>query len=170
MSFIELANNRFSVRKFKDIPVEDEKIALMLEAAQKAPTACNLQPIKIIVVKSKEALAKIKKCTECHFDAPLNFIICADTNACWKRSYDGKKSGDVDASIITSHMMLEAADLGLGTTWVMYFIPEAVKTEFGLPEGLEPIAMLPTGYAIDDCAPAKQHSINKPIDELVDFE
>lgn len=87
-------------------------------------------------------MTKLRKCTECHFGAPAAILICYDKNECWQRKYDGKISGDIDASIVTTHMMLEATVLGVGTTWVMNFIPEAVREEFAIPTNIELVALL----------------------------
>jgi nitroreductase len=118
MEFEELARNRYSLRKFSPKPVEKEKLDLILEAGRLAPTACNYQPQRILVIKSEEALAKLKKCTPYVFDAPTALLVCYDGKVSWKRGYDGKESGDIDASIVGTHLMMEAAQLGLGTTWV----------------------------------------------------
>lgn len=165
--FLELAADRYSVRKFSQRPVEQEKLDLILRAGQLAPTAHNNQPQRILVVNSAEALEKLKKCTTSHYNCAAALIICYDKNECWVRPYDGKNSGDVDASIVTTHMMLEAENLGIGTTWVMYFIPEAVKTEFELPENIEPTAILVMGYPADDAAPGPRHAERFDLDKTV---
>lgn len=167
MDFLKLAAERCSVRKFEARPVPREYIDKILAAGNLAPTAHNNQPQKIIVVRSEEALALLRKCTECHYNAPLAFIISYDKNQVWKRSYDGKDSGDVDTSIVTTHMMMEAADLGLGSCWVMYFIPEAVRVEFELPENLEPAAILLVGYAAG--APSPDHTKRSPVENYVTY-
>lgn len=167
MEFLKLAAQRYSARKFEDRAVPREAIDKILSAARLAPTAHNNQPQEIIVVQSAEALALLRKCTECRYDAPLAFIISYDKNLVWKRSYDGKDSGDVDASIVTTHMMLEAADLGLGSCWVMYFIPEAVRVEFELPENLEPVAILLVGYA--DGEPSPRHEERNAVEAYVTY-
>lgn len=167
MDFLELASKRYSVRSFKKDPVPDELVSKIIEAGRISPTACNKQAFRIITVKSAEGIERFKKCTECHYDAPLGFIVCKDTAREWVRPYDGARSGDVDASIVTTQMMLEAADLGIGSVWVMYFIPEAVKTEFELPEGIEPVALLPMGYPAVDAKPSKMHTEYRDIDETV---
>lgn len=167
MEFLDLAAQRYSVRKFEDRPVPQEAIDKILSAANLAPTAHNDQPQEIIVVRSAEALALLRKCTECHYDAPLAFIISYDRDRVWKRSYDGKDSGDVDVSIVTTHMMLAAVDLGLGSCWVMYFIPEAVRVEFELPENLEPVAILLVGYAAGE--PSPRHGKRRSTDEYVTY-
>lgn len=169
MDFLELAENRFSVRAFSDRKVERDVIEKILRAGQVAPTACNFQPQRIFVIESEEALEKLRKCTMSHFHAPLAFLICYDRNECWKREYDGKSSGDIDASIVCTHMMLEAANLGVGSTWVMHYIPEAVKVEFELPDGLESTALLVMGYPKEGVAPSPLHSRTKPIADTVKF-
>ena len=118
MNLIELMKERYSVRIFDKKNVEDEKINMILEAARLAPTACNFQPQKILVIKSKESLQKMKLCTPYTFDAPLIMLICFDKNISWKRKIDNVDMGGVDASIVATHMMLEISNLGLGSTWV----------------------------------------------------
>lgn len=168
-SFLSLAKARYSVRAFRPDPVPDSILNEILEAGRAAPTACNKQPQRIIAVRSAEGLEKLRKCTECHYNAPLALIVGYDRNECWKRSTDGHSSGDIDASIVTTHLMLAAVSLGVGSTWVMWFIPEAVKTEFGTPESFEPTAILVMGYPAEDSAPAKMHTDKKGPGETVTF-
>lgn len=165
MDFMDLAAQRYSVRKYKDCPVPKECIDKILAAGRLAPTAHNNQPQEIIVVSSEEGRALLRKCTECHYNAPLAFIVCYNADKAWQRGYDGKCSGDIDASIVTTHMMLEAQALGLGSTWIMYFIPEAVRVEFGLADNVVPTAILLAGYA--DAEPSKDHSRRREPEEYV---
>ncbi len=167
MSFLDLAMNRYSVRKFSKAPVEKEKLDMILEAGRIAPTACNNQPQSILVLQSPEAMAKLKKCTPCHLEAPMAILICYDKDTSWKRPFDSKDHGEIDASIVCASMMFEAAELGLGTTWVCYFDPEAVAREFSLPDNLVPSSLLPLGYAADNAAPAPLHAQRKPIEDTV---
>lgn len=169
MDFLSLAGKRYSVRKFADKPVEKEKLDKILEAGRIAPTACNNQPQKIIVINDKAALEKIKKCTRYGFGAPVVLIICYDKEESWKRSSDGTDMGDVDAAIVTTHLMLEAAGLGLGSTWVGSFDPAAACREFALPDNIIPVAFLPVGYPADDAAPSGNHASRKPIGETVSY-
>lgn len=170
MAFIDLAAERYSVRKFSERSVEQEKIDLILKAAQLAPTACNNQPQRILVMQSDSALSKLKECTNYHFHAPLAFLICYDSTVSWKRSFDGDDSGEVDASIVTTQMMLQAAEIGLGTTWVGYFNPEKTREIFGLPENYVPVAILPTGYPADNAVPSANHSKRYPIEQTVWYD
>lgn len=167
VDFLKLVAERYSVRKFTDKAIEPDIIDKILKAGHLAPTACNRQPQRILVINSEEGLSKLKKCTECHFNAPTAMLICYDKKECWQREYDGKISGDIDASIVTAHMMLEASALGIGTTWVMHFIPEAVKEEFDIPNNIEPVALLVMGYPAEDSKPYPSHSQFKPIEDIV---
>ena len=119
MDFITIAKQRMSVRDYKETKVEPEKLEQILEAAHVAPTAANLQPIRLIAVQSEEGLAKISKAANI-YGAPLAIIVCADHDKAWVRPFDQKQTGDIDASILTDHMMLQATELGLGTVWVCY--------------------------------------------------
>ncbi|AEF81101.1 nitroreductase family protein [Leadbettera azotonutricia] len=167
MGFKELAAARYSVRKFKDRAVEKEKVDLILEAARNAPTAANKQPQRILVIDTDEELKKVDACTRFRFETSLVFLVCYDQNECWVRSFDGEKSGEVDASIVTTQMMLQAADIGLGTTWVMFFDPAKTREEFKLPPHIIPVAFLPTGYPADDAEPSDRHAVRHPLEKLI---
>lgn len=167
IGFMELVRKRYFVRKFSDNPIEQEKLDLILTAGQLAPTAHNSQPQRVYVLQSEEALEKLQKCKMSHFGETLAILVCADTNVCWKRDYDGKPSGDIDAAIVTTYMMLAAQELGIGSTWIMHFIPEAVKEEFGLPDNEEPVSLLVMGYPAADSKPSPLHSKRKDLTEIV---
>ncbi len=170
MDFLKLATDRYSVRKFSDRPIEREKLERILEAGRVAPTACNKQPQRVVVIDSPSSVAKMRMCTGSHFGAPAGLLVCYDKTECWVRDYDGKPSGEVDASIVATHMMLEAAELGIGTTWVMHFIPEAVRCEFELLDNIEPVALLVMGYPADDVSPSPMHAKYRPNEELVVYD
>ena len=170
MDFLTLAADRYSVRKFKDIPVETEIINKILKAGHLAPTGCNYQPQKILVINTKESLENLKGCTKCHFNAPLAMLICYDKNECWERKYDGALSGQTDASIVTTHMMLQAHELGVGSCWIMHFNPFAMREIFNIPENYEMAALLVMGYPSEDSEPIQMHSTFRPEDEIVFYE
>jgi len=167
MDLLELFKERYSCRNFSDKRIEKERIDKILEAARLAPTACNNEPFIIYSLESKEALETFKKCTRCHFNEQLVFIVCGKKDEAWVREYDNKNSLDVDCSIIGTHMMLEAKSLGIDSTWVMYFISEAIKEEFNLDDNLEPVLCLLMGYSIENDEPSIRHNKRKNIDELV---
>jgi nitroreductase len=165
--FLKLAAERYSVRRFIDKDIDQNTIDKILKAGYLAPTACNRQPQRIIVINGSEGRERLRKCTECHFNAPAAMLVCYSREESWKRCYDGKTSGEIDASIVATHMMLEAASLGVGTTWIMHFIPEAVRCEFSIPDDIEPVALLIMGYPALDAKPSPLHSEFRQLDELV---
>lgn len=168
MDFLELARSRYSVRKYKTAPVEDEKIALILEAARLAPTACNYQPQKIFVAKSEEARAKLAKVSPCTFNAPVVFVVGYDDTRCAKgRVAPDHDFGDTDAAIACTHMTLEAAQLGLGSCWVGMFVEEDVRQALGIPANVRIRELLPVGYPADDAAPAPLHEKSRELSDIV---
>ncbi|MHB1653633.1 MAG: nitroreductase family protein [Desulfitobacteriaceae bacterium] len=170
MDFLEIAKKRYAVRKYQAKKVEEDKVMKILEAGRVAPTAANLQPQRLIVVLEREGLEKLKKAVNI-YDAPLAIIICSDHNRAWKRPFDGKNMVDIDASIVTDHMMLQATELGLGTVWICYFKPDVLRKEFNLPANLEPINILAIGYADEEGALAERHdTARKPLADLVSYE
>lgn len=170
MDFINIAKQRCSVRSYMDKKVETDKLEKILEAAHVAPTAANLQPVHLIAVQSEEGLAKISKGANI-YGAPLAIIVCADHNKAWVRPFDKKQSGDIDASILTDHMMLQATELGLGSVWVCYFQPDIIRREFNLPANLEPVNILVIGYSNDGAADTSRFDSDRiPMSQLVSYE
>jgi nitroreductase len=170
MEFNKLIEERYSVRKFKSEHISQTVIEKILAAGHKAPTGCNYQPQRILVLNTDESLDKLKKCTKCHFNAPTAMIICHNTDESWKRPYDSALSSAVDASIVTTYMMLAAQQEGIGSCWVMHFKPDEIKKEFNVPGNVEPAAILVMGYPADDAEPLDLHFKNRPIDEVVVYE
>ena len=166
--FLTLAQERCSCRRFAQTPVSEEDLRYILEAGRVAPTACNKQPHRVHVLRSEDALAKLRLCTRSHFGCTAALLVCYDVRESWKRSFDGQDSGWVDASIVTTHMMLAAHEKGVGNTWVMYFDPAAVREQFTLPEHEIPVAILVMGHPAEDAAPSPMHADNKPLEDTVD--
>lgn len=167
MSFIEIARKRYSARAYKSIPVEDEKLQKVLEAARLAPTACNLQPFRLIVIHTKGRGEELRRIygPRWFVQAPIIICICGIPSQSWVRR-DGKNYCDVDVTIAMDHLILAAADLGLGTCWVAAFNPEAARSILGLPDDVEPIAFTPLGYPDDQPG----YKRRKSMDELVSYE
>ena len=166
--FLQLASDRFSVRAYKDTPVEKEKIDLILAAAKKAPTACNYQPQKIYAVidgEKRKALAAVSPCT---FDAPVIFVVGYDSTRSAKgRVCEGHDFGDTDAAIVCTHMMLEAADLGLGSCWVGYFKENDVRAALGIDETIRIRDLLPVGYPAESAVPSAMHNTCRADDDMI---
>ena len=100
MEFEQLISERYSVRSFTKQHLPQEVITKILQAGHKAPTGCNYQPQRILVLNTDESIERLRGCTRCHFDAPSAMLICHDTRESWKRPYDGALSSPVDAIIV----------------------------------------------------------------------
>lgn len=167
LDFLDLVEERFSVRSFTNEPVPENSLNRILHAAHMAPTAVNAQPQKLYVIQSREALEKLKICTPCHFNAPLAILVCYDRNESWRRPFDGQDSGFMDASIVATHMMLQVYTEGMGCTWVMHFNPDAIHEQFGIPEEHVPVCLLPMGFPGPKAKPASGHLSVRPMAENV---
>ncbi len=170
MDFEKLIDERYSVRNFKSEHLEQTVIDKILEAGHKAPTGCNYQPQRILVLNTDESIEKLKECTKCHFNAPTAMLVCHNKDESWKRMYDGALSSPVDAVIVTTYMMLAAQNEGVGTCWVMHFDPAKMRETFSIPENVEPVALLVMGYPSDDAKPLDLHFKSRPIDETVIYD
>ena len=170
MEFSQLVKERYSVRSFADKQIESEKLNKILLAGNAAPTAKNLQPQRIYVVQSKEALAKINEVCACIFGAPTVLLVAADKTEAWKNPfYDTYNTEDVDASIVCTHIMLQAWELGIGSCWVGYFDEERVKKQMGLPDDEKLVAILPIGYPAEGAKPSPRHAQRKDLDKTVKY-
>lgn len=176
MDFMDISKMRVTVRKFDAKSVEEDKLQKILEAGRWAPTAVNYQPQRILVLNTPESMEKVKEfCTfgydkkyaelakECadekhrknvyYYGAPLVLFICYDKECCWTHPQNGESSGTTDAVIVSTHMMLEAASLGLGTVWISYFDKEKAREMLQIPNNWEPVNMLYIGYPSADFTP-----------------
>lgn len=171
MEFIDLAKKRYSVRKYKDKPVEKQKLEYILEAGRIAPSAANYQPWYFIVVQNDENRAKLATVYKRQWiqQAPVLLVICGDTNKAWVRS-DGKNHCDIDISIATDHITLAAAEMDLGTCWICNFDVEKTRELLQLPENIEPIVILTLGYPDNEVNLERHATQRKSIDEIVKWE
>ena len=167
MEFADVIHCRYSVRAYKPDSVEDEKLHKVLEAALSAPTACNLQPFRLIVIHTRGREAELQRIypAEWFVQAPIVICICGIPSQSWSRR-DGKNYCDVDASIAMDHLILAATDLGMGTCWVGAFDPQAARNILHIPEGVEIIAFTPIGYPADN--PKKKERCS--LAEMVGYE
>jgi nitroreductase len=166
MEFFELIFKRKSIRRYLDKPVEEEKIKRILEALQIAPTADNRQPFMFYVMRDRELIRKMKDVYDKKWFYTAPVVICGfvDRSKAWT-SKGGKNYGEVDVTIAMDHLILAAADEGLGTCWVAAFQPEACKRLLQVPDNLEPVVLTPLGYPD---GPAKDTK-RKGLEEIVRF-
>lgn len=166
---MELMGARYSCRKYSaERQVSDEQVRCVLEAARIAPSACNRQPWRFVVVRDPAKRAAILAKSRPSFtDAPVLIVACGQRDQAWVRPSDGKNHTDVDLSIAVEHMCLAATALGLATCWICSFDTEAARRELELPQGVEPIALLPLGYAASETIPEK---IRKTLNDVTSCE
>ena len=167
MDFSSLIETRYSVRSYKPDPIDDQKLQQVLEAARLAPTATNNQAFQLLVIHTKGREEELQRVYSRSFftDAPIVVCACGIPAENWVRK-DGKNYNDVDVAIAMDHLILAATNEGLGTCWIGAFDAQAAKEVLGLPEGVEPIAFTPLGYAADE-PKTKQR---KDLSELVRYE
>ncbi|MCP9611464.1 nitroreductase family protein [Coprobacter tertius] len=169
LDMLTLARLRCSVRSFSERPVEREKLEYILETARLAPSAVNFQPWYFIVVRADEHRKMLQDCYERDWfrTAPVYIIVCADHRESWLRKSDGKDHGDIDAAIAAEHICLAATEQDLGTCWVCNFDVEKCHNLFGLPEGVEPVVIIPVGYPEDPdifiATPKKRKAFNEVV-------
>ncbi len=177
MEFLELVKKRRSVRKFAERGVEREKIELCLEAARLAPSACNAQPWRFLVFDDPEKKAALCKAAlsgvyrNSGFAAAAPVIIAAIStpgkllpNLVGR--FQGKHYPLIDLGIAAEHLVLQAAELGLGTCWIGWFNAPAVKKLLGLPKGENPVALIPVGYPEKEKPPPTRR---KKAEEIAAF-
>ena len=158
MTFSELAKSRYSVRKYKADPIPESILNQILEAGRVAPTACNYQPQRIYVVQTEENRKKLAAVSPCTFDAPVILVVCYDKDRDAKsRLMPGYTFGEMDSTIVCTHMMLQAWELGIGSCWVGMFNDQEVAKTLNLPENVHVAALLPLGWPAEDAKPAGLH-------------
>jgi nitroreductase len=168
MEFAELIRRRYSVRAYKSDPVEDDKLHQVLEAARLAPTAANRQPFQFIVIHTAGHETELRRIyyRDWFVQAPLIICACRVGTRGWVRQQDRRNYSDIDVAIVMDHLILAAANLGLGTCWIAAFDVSAARQVLHLPDDVEPIVFTPLGYPADQPGPKER----KPLSELVRYE
>lgn len=169
MKFKELAEKRFSCKKYSDKPVDDTVLSYILECGRLAPTAKNNQEQHVYVARSAESHNKIDECTPCRYGAPVVLVVSFDKNNVYHYPGGTRDSGIEDASIVATHIMLAAADAGVDSCWVNFFDPDKLHASLALPDNEEILMLLDLGYAADDAKPLPNHSLRKPLSETVSY-
>lgn len=168
MEFENVIKNRKATRLFSKKKLEDEKLNKILNAGRIAPTAKNVQPIKIYVVRSDEGIKKLSKATPCRYSSTTVLIVCGDKEKAYtKKDYS---TYEMDACIVATHMMLEATNIGVDNIWIEMFDEEILRKEFDIPDNLIPVCLLPLGYKSKLCPPSPLHNIRKSLDDLVIYK
>jgi len=154
MEFFETLKARHSVRAYKDKEIEEDKIYQILEAANSAPSAGNLQSYEIVLIRDKERKKKIAAASyNQNFiaQAPIILVFCANIyKSSTKYGERGEKLYALqDATIACSYAQLAATTLGLASCWIGAFDEEKIKKIINAPAHIKPVAILPIGYAAE---------------------
>ncbi|MDE6207783.1 MAG: nitroreductase family protein [Muribaculaceae bacterium] len=162
-----LTRGRYSCRTYTDEVPSAELIRKVLDGAHYAPSACNRQPWRMMLIGPDDASAR-KAVIDSYSRpwiaaAPYFVIVCAVDDEAWVRPADGKNHADVDVSILAEHLCLEATVNGLGTCWVCNFDPAVLAAGINFPAGVRPVVIVPVGFPAGE-APAKTR---KALDDIL---
>lgn len=169
MTFTELAKKRYSCKKYDVRKISDEQLNYILEAGRLSLTAKNSQEQRIYVIQSEDAMAKIDAATPCRYNAGTVLVVAFDKNGAYNYPRSTRDSGVEDATIVATHMILAAADIGVDSCWVNNFNPEELKIALGLPENEEILMIMDLGFAAEGAGPLPNHSSRKDLSETVKY-
>ncbi|MCR5586701.1 MAG: nitroreductase family protein [Lachnospiraceae bacterium] len=169
MEFSKLVKERFSCKKYSDRKVEREVLNEILEAGRVAPTAKNLQEQKIFVIESEEKLKAFDTVCPCRYGAPTVLVVGFEKDNVFVYPGERKNSGDEDATIVATHMMLAATNAGVDNCWLNKLDPDEMVKALGLPENVDVVMALDLGYAAEGGVPLPNHSSRKALEETVVF-
>lgn len=168
-SLMDLIEKRKSIRSYKPQEVEEEKLDYILHAFRKAPSAKNIQPWKLIVVKNKSTIKDLSiACNNQSFlmEAPVLIVACAKEEEAYGVMGGYLNSYPIDIALALEHLILAATEKGLGTCWIGAFKEKLVKDILSVPDSIRVVALTPIGY------PAKEggNRGRKPLSEIVSYE
>ena len=163
-TFPDLVARRFSVRAYQPTPVNDATLHSILEAANAAPSAGNLQAFEIVVVRETERKRELVKAAwEQSFiaQAPVALVFLANPDR--NRGKYGERGAGLyavqDATIACAYAQLAATNAGLGTCWVGAFDDDEVRDAVGAPAAWRPVAILPLGTPAETARPRQRRSL-----------
>ncbi len=172
-NFLELVNKRYSIRDYVDKPVERDKLDLCLEAARVAPSACNSQPWKFVVVDDvnlkNELCAKIfsgiYSMNKFVKKAPVLLAVVSEKGSFVARV--GAQLRDtryylIDIGIAVEHFVLQATELGLGTCWIGWFNEREAKKVLNIPYDKRIDIIVSVGYSEQQ----KRQKVRQTLDQI----
>src|SRR5208283_142840 len=167
MDVFTAISERRSVRAYKNVDIEEDKLKKILEAARQSPSAKNRQLWKFIVVKDARTREKLVEAANGQAfigEAPVVIVACGTETdyimSCGQHAYT------IDVSIACAYMILEACELGLGSCWLGSFKEAEVKRILNIPESVRVVTMIPFGYPVEPGA--KKH--RKDMVDIVSYE
>ena len=178
MSFSKLIKQRQSVRKYQDKPVEKEKLQQIIEAVHIAPSACNSQPWKLIIVDEPNLRNQVAKATfsktvsfnKFTLEAPIIAVLVIEKAKLIAQiggSIKNQEYPQYDIGIAAEHFCLQAAELGLGTCMIGWFNEKKIQKLLKIPKKRKVGLVITLGYPPEDYKMRKK--IRKPVDEIYGF-
>jgi len=168
-NLMEIIRFRRSIRSYKPKKIEDDKLEYILQAFRKAPSAKNLQPWKLVVVKNKKKIGDLAiACNNQTFisEAPVIIVACAKEDEAYGVMGGYMNSYPIDIAIAMEHLILAATEKGLGTCWIGAFKEKLVKDLLKIPENVRVVALTPVGYPAEE----KPKRGRKSLSEVVCYE
>ena len=168
MEYIDLIHTRESVRNYDpNRPVPREILEKILNAGRLAPSACNYQPWKFLVISSSSMLEKVKACYRRDWfkEAPHILVVLGLRNQAWNRSYDGYNSVETDVAIAMTHIILAAENERVGTCWIEAYDPALLKEALNTDNNQLIFGITPLGYP----KPGYQKTLIKKRKQLADI-
>lgn len=166
MDFKQVLRNRKSVKEFSSKRIPEYKIDALLDAASLAPSWGNNQCWRVVVVKDEDMRERISETLDNSnsakygiYEAPVLLVVCAMPEG--SAEIEGREYYLVDAGIAMEHMILAAADEGLGSCWVGDFDEQKIKTLLRIPREYRVVALSPVGYPREN----PEIEIRMPISE-----
>jgi len=171
MDFFEVVERRHSIRAYLHKDLDQSYVDKILEAANKAPSAGNLQAYEIFLVKDpvkKRRLAEAALYQMFIADAPIVLVFCANPRrSSWRYGKRGEELYSIqDATIAAAFSMLACTALGLSSVWVGAFDERLVSAALGNPPNLRPIIILPIGYPGEEPEPTSRRSLKDLVHRL----
>ena len=171
MEYYDLIRSRESIRNYDpERQVPKEILEKILDAGRLAPSACNFQPWKFLIVSSPEMLSKVRTCYSRDWfkDAPHILIVIGLKDQAWKRSYDGYNSIETDVAIALTHIILAAENEGVATCWIEAYDPALLRETVNLPDNQLVFGITPLGYPKPGFK-KNQKKIRKDITGITEF-
>ncbi len=171
MDFFDLIKNRESIRNYDPSrPLSKATLLKILEAGRLAPSACNIQPWKFLVISTPEMLEKVRACynREWFKEAPHILVVVGYRDKSWKRTSDGYNSIETDITIAMDHLILAAENEGVGTCWIENYNPRMLRDALNLNDDEVVFSITPLGYQPPGFTKAGKKQ-RKPIGDVAVF-